>query len=359
MPISFQQPSPLAPGFTAGAGAAQQYSRDLPTLASMYERLFGPRGGGGGGHHPGPATFQQNFSQRGPAAQGIGGGGQQQQAQPLNAAERIHMARLQAGLAAVDRAMFDGSITPQEGQQYKLQIQTGLNPLMQKQQAATAQMKQEQAKMVHEQAAQLEGIRQGNAEARAKGLPFAMSEINVGGRKHTVFSDDQGKFHDLSQAQADSDVARAKAIAQQELAERKHRQTAWHQAGQAALATLSKVKKHDEQGNELPVDENELRELTKRNYANSPQGQKDEADFWATQGPGAVPGSAPQTPPPAAPVAAPPGRAPISEDSRKAIHEAMKKHMPEMVGDQLLQPLPSSPEGQQGEQAPQGQEGEE
>lgn len=36
MPITFEQPAPMAPSITEGGGMAEQFSRDLPSLASLY-----------------------------------------------------------------------------------------------------------------------------------------------------------------------------------------------------------------------------------------------------------------------------------------------------------------------------------
>src|SRR5438105_8925892 len=104
MPIHLDQPAPMAPGFTAGAGAAQQYSRDLPSLVSLYESLNrggGGHGGGGAAHYDTRQAMGQPFFGRGGGG-GFSTGGGMSTGQDLNQAERIRLAKLQASDAAVE-----------------------------------------------------------------------------------------------------------------------------------------------------------------------------------------------------------------------------------------------------------------
>ena len=336
MPVRFEQPAPLAPGITAGAGAAQQYSRDLPSLVSLYNNLLnaGRRGGGGAqARNPFPGGVGGNRLSGG--APGIGGGGgQQQQSEPLNQAEKIRLSRLQAGLASIDA---DPELTPQQKQQYKLQFQAGINPLLQRQQAAKAQMMEEQLNQMKHANAAAATMKDQDAQMQAKS---AMSRVNWFDPEHTVgvFTSMDGKEHLVKRSPPKD------AQLSQELAERKARQTAWHQAQQAAISTLGHKK--DEQNNPVPPDENEVRELAKRYYAQSPEGKKENEDFWKAQGPGAVPGGPPAPQAPALGQGAP--RAPVSPESRKIIQDALKKHMPEFAEPEPREDMQTSG-GEEGE----------
>jgi hypothetical protein len=120
---------------------------------------------------------------------------------------------------------------------------------------------------------------------------------------------------------------------QQELAERKARQTAWRQAQQAAISTLGHKK--DEAGQAVPPDENEVRELAKRYYAQSPEGKKENEDFWKAQGEGAVPGGPPEAAAPQIGEGAP--RPMIPNPFREKINAAKQKLLQD-ANDKLTEP---------------------
>ena len=334
MPVRFEQPAPLAPGITAGAGAAQQYSRDLPSLVSLYNNLLsaGRRGGGGAqARNPFPGGVGGNRLTGG--APGIGGG-QQQQSEPLNQAEKIRLSRLQAGLASVDA---DPDLTPQQKQQYKLQMQAGINPLLARKQAAEAQMMEQQLNQQKHVNASIATMKDQDAQMQAKS---AMNRVTWFDPEKTVgvYTAIDGKEHPIHRPPPRD------AQLQQELAERKARQAAWHQSEQAAIAVMGHKK--DEQGNPVPPDENELRELTKRMYARTPEGKKENEDFWKANPQGFGPPAAPAPQAPALGQGAP--RAPVSPESRKIIQDALKKHMPEFAEPEPREDMQTSG-GEEGE----------
>ncbi len=74
-------------------------------------------------------------------------------AMPLSHAERLHLMQLQQGLSAVQQQVFDGTLTPQEGQQLQAMLQTGINPYQLRQQQAHLQHMQLQNQLLDSQAA--------------------------------------------------------------------------------------------------------------------------------------------------------------------------------------------------------------
>ncbi len=140
MPLVFEQSQPMAPGISEGAGALSQYERDRQF--AMQQRAQQA--------HEQQQAFQQQLDV---------GKFQQSQVQPfqlqqqhvelqiqaqaaeLTMAERLRMQRLQQGMAWLDQngpSEHGGNdlLTQEEVNAHRMQLQTGLNPMIQRQQEA-------------------------------------------------------------------------------------------------------------------------------------------------------------------------------------------------------------------------------
>lgn len=174
----------MAPGIMAGGGAAQVLTHDLPTIARLYEMLRqgGRGGGGGGGGGPiiQPSRMQSGLGAGGGRFQNMGGGGGGRVApQTFSQAERLQMQHLQAAKAGVKKALFEGTITQDQANEYDMYIDMGLNPLTAKlqqvQMAQRQQQMQQQDQEMHRIAALQEAIRQENYKAGIQGV-----QANIG-----------------------------------------------------------------------------------------------------------------------------------------------------------------------------------
>ncbi len=187
MPIVFQQPGAFSGDASLGGGMAQQYSRDLPSLIRQQEQiaeLYARGGQGGGGGHGGGGFLPQ----RPPPWEGMGGGGVGQVMQapamqegprtdPLTQAEVLRLQRLQTGMAYVDQQVTSGDLSPEEGQQFRLQLNTGIDPLRQRQQAAQTSAVQQATEQAMHQHAQLTSFQNMSAADRSSRMNQFVSPI--------------------------------------------------------------------------------------------------------------------------------------------------------------------------------------
>lgn len=240
MPISFEQPQPVAPNLSAAAGGAEQFTRSLPTLAGLYESAARLRFEAGQRQADraqqslaqqlaiqsqvaqGNADRLQQFSERGDAlrlssddlalrqspsardafeqnaAQQLQHDRFQQQYELQHAqftqAEQMQLQQYNQAEAQVNRMVQDGQLSAAEGNDFLLQIRTGKSPLMQKQALSKAQADTEhlnaQSKMLTQHLTMMKSAEVENNEFERKLIEQGHGVLNWvdpdTGRRHPV-----------------------------------------------------------------------------------------------------------------------------------------------------------------------------
>lgn len=196
MPIIFDQPAPMAPGIVAAGAAAQQFSRDMPSLAGLYETAMrtateasaqgaaiSQRAAADYGRNYNAATADEGdrqlrgemfTAQQQPSARDLFMANQQMQmqqqhaqlaawtqGQELSQREVMRLQQLKQAVGTVDEQQQNGQITPEEADQYKMMLKSGIDPLDQRLKAAKVQQQQQvAAAMMHQNAQQtsMEGM---------------------------------------------------------------------------------------------------------------------------------------------------------------------------------------------------------
>jgi len=214
----------MAPGIRAGGGAAEQYSRDLPSLVHLYDtylRHFGGAGGHGGGHVFDAGGQGGRGGSAGGMSHGFGGGGGGhggQQHDPLTQAEEIRIAKMQAAMSSVDA---DPQLSEQDKYRYKMEIRAGLDPLLQRQQEAKLRMQKMQEEDMQRAHAHAASMEQGQAESRAQGFPHTSVYANG----HRFVQSPDGKWHaykdDSAEKAEKARIAQEQRIEKAQLQKRK------------------------------------------------------------------------------------------------------------------------------------------
>lgn len=116
----------------------------------------------------------QGFLQHGAGAEQMGRIHSQDRAEALSQGEFLRLQKLKGALGSVDAALHEGRITPGEAADFKLRIQSGIDPLESRMQATQLQAKQMQIQQMQEQAATQKSIeiqnQQFEVEAKNKGI---------------------------------------------------------------------------------------------------------------------------------------------------------------------------------------------
>lgn len=219
MPIVFQQPDANA----ASPGAVQNYLEAARMLQQAQRTSFG---GGGGGGYTGGGGGGYGF--------GIGGGGGgrgepdyqsmydararaqlEVQQGSLNIAEQNRLNRLRAAQANVDQLVSDGRLTPEEGNDYQIRLQTGIDPLQRRAARSAVQRVEIQNQLAQHQNAMRTSMLTGDA-ASVTGQAnrfFIRSPGGVEGWLNPL----TGEFRELhGSAQATQQIAQQRAAQQAE-----------------------------------------------------------------------------------------------------------------------------------------------
>lgn len=226
MPIVFAQPEPLAPSISQGAGAADQWSRDFPTLerqqtsiADNYiqaARIAAQHSGqvyqAAAAGQQQQAAMQAQANAQGSqqmhqsqmlAQQQSGQAGLQQQhadlqqqlaSTALSQGESLRLQRLRSALGSVKEQVDTGNLTADEGNAMSLQIQTGINPLQQRQAAAQQQQMELQRRLMEQHVAQNDRLEHEQATYQNQNAQDHVSiETDGNGVDHSFSRDQQGR----------------------------------------------------------------------------------------------------------------------------------------------------------------------
>ncbi len=179
MPIVFEAPGPFLPSASIGAGQAEQYSKDLPsliaqqrTLAGLYESMARAHAGGGGG-----GGVQQVAPSSG------GGYGQGQilptapSSDPLTQSENLRLQRLQNARSLIQQQVSDGTLTNEDANNLLIQAQTGIDPLKGQQERAQAKLRDQQMQALQQQQQMATQAEQEATVFRAKSMEQRTSHI--------------------------------------------------------------------------------------------------------------------------------------------------------------------------------------
>ncbi len=170
MPVTFAQQEPFNANAAAGAGAAQ---------------------------------YAQPFQLANQRAQNQMAVNQEE----LNQAEKLRLQRLQQGLSAVQEQIDNGILTPEEGNALRLQVQTGINPLQQRQQAAQTAHIESQTKQAFQQMHIQQQMYQQRQELDAQGAASRMQTIWLpNGDQLHVLQGANGELHPMGRSQGGSDI---------------------------------------------------------------------------------------------------------------------------------------------------------
>lgn len=204
MPITFEQPQPVSPQISMGYGAAEQWSKDFPTLARQQEAIASANS-----HYQSLAAAQQSHQAELASRASIANAGmmqdwgqqqygadaaiarndfetqgqlnarmaeQQQHAQlqswlmgqDMTMQEQMRLQNMQQGIAAIDTAEQNGTLSQAEAQQWRLDIAMPMQQLKQKQIATQTRAEQEQAKKIALDNQQTQDLLKRNRDMRAK-----------------------------------------------------------------------------------------------------------------------------------------------------------------------------------------------
>lgn len=200
MPIVFAQPDPMAPDVQAAGGAAEQWSRDMPSLARLYEAAMqGQTQASIAAAHisqQAAAAHSATVEQANARADALQEQArqfdvsqqaspkdvfhaqaqfamQQQQAQlhawlnqqDLSQAEAMKLQRMQN---AVGEIMADPNLSDEEKTNMAMQLKTGIDPLHHRVEMQKAKLEEELVKKAHHTAAMQQSWEDGNDVQRAK-----------------------------------------------------------------------------------------------------------------------------------------------------------------------------------------------
>lgn len=200
MPISFEQPQPLAPGVSAAYGETQQLSHDLPTIASIYQRNAAMQAQQAG---QGQALQAQLIAQQGQQGErqlemrqhGMDQAAQfatsrlpserdvfaanaamaEQNNRAANAAwlsqqqlsqqEQADLRKMQETVGYIQNAQ---NLTDDEKNDYITHLRTKIDPMRQRQERSQAEMMDQRKKQMVDQAAMIASMTHEDAAVRAK-----------------------------------------------------------------------------------------------------------------------------------------------------------------------------------------------
>lgn len=118
---------------------------------------------------------------------------QQDRAEALSQGEFLHLQRLKNAVGAVDQAVSEGKLAPEEAANFKLRLKTGIDPLEQRLKQTQIDQRQEQVKQMQDAAAQAKSIeiqnQQFDAQAKEKGIGVLKWTDPDTGRIHRLFQD--------------------------------------------------------------------------------------------------------------------------------------------------------------------------
>lgn len=238
MPIVVAQPQPLAPQISQGYGSAQQFSQDLPTLARLYEGVAQLRASNANqSANRQQALMQQGLSVAADVAQGNANRitqfnegnertrlgyenlaaqagvtpaqayhAQAQQAlsrqqyeqqlslesSQMTQAENLRLQRLNQAAAQIQQSVDKDELTPAEGRDLLMQINTGRSPLLQKQAAYKANLEAAQADKIRHEIAQQTTMQLQNQD-------FIANMIKKGVGVLPWYDPETGKMHPMIQ----------------------------------------------------------------------------------------------------------------------------------------------------------------
>jgi hypothetical protein len=199
--IEYVPASPVAPGVSAAAGAAEQWNKFFPYLQRGNEDTVAQlnrqsQNLGDWYHQQTGILAQQNALQQHAQFQ------QQaqvqaaqlrdwEQTQQMTKAETDRLYRDQAAMSAVEASSF---YTPEEKAQIRFQIQTGIDPLLRKQRQMQMQQQQEQYENTLRQHQQLASIQEQTDEQRTHWFQDADGQPSASG----MYVDLQGRAHSIT-----------------------------------------------------------------------------------------------------------------------------------------------------------------
>lgn len=119
--------------------------------------------------------------------------------EPWTQARELQLQRLQAGLASVDRSLFEGEIDPQLHQRITGDLHQQIAPLANQKEAFTQQQKQKSFQDAMQEAAQAQAIEQQNASIRAKGIMDRVGTVidPLSGRTAHLVQDGKGMWKEI------------------------------------------------------------------------------------------------------------------------------------------------------------------
>lgn len=195
MPIQFEQPQPMAPGISEGAGALSQYERDRQFAMQQREQqlreqqaAFSQQLQSAQFQQSQVQPFQLNEQRESLAAQG--------RVQDLTIHEQMRMQRIQQQISAVQEDMSPGGrldpvVFPGVGANMLTQLRTGLDPLQAQMQASQRQHVEEQTRQIADTRARMASMDEQDRLFRARSL----SERII--RRPNPFSTEDNPLPDL------------------------------------------------------------------------------------------------------------------------------------------------------------------
>lgn len=226
MPIVFAQPEPLAPSISQGAGAADQWSRDFPTLerqqtsiADNYiqaARIAAQHSGqvyqAAAAGQQQQAAMQAQANAQGSqqlhqsqmlAQQQSGQAGLQQQhadlqqqlaSTALSQQETMHLQRLRNGLGMINQQVQAGDISEEDGRNLATQLVAQVNPLQLRQAKAQQQQMELQRRLMEQHVAQNDRMEHERATYQNQNAQDHVSiETDGNGVDHSFSRDQQGR----------------------------------------------------------------------------------------------------------------------------------------------------------------------
>lgn len=188
MPIVFQQPEPIRPDISTGYGAAEQWARDFPALQRQQEGIAQATLQGAAlrqrAAQAGAALQQQSQMHAAALDQQSYLADQQQRlaiwqmahqsdmqaqhaqlqdqlsANQLTRGEQMRLQRLQEARGVIQQQLASGNLTQDEANDALMQIQTGISPLQQRQQAFQRQVQQWQFRRMQTEAGYQDSLHQ-------------------------------------------------------------------------------------------------------------------------------------------------------------------------------------------------------